>query len=141
MILSTLLFTLFFVIANIYFIPGWVFLGAAVLTLGKLHGFFLAFFASNVSAFIGYQFVHFIRPRHFDLSKKPLLKKVMQKFEHQPILCTFITRSLCQTYPMASYALSLTNISLKNYMIGTFLGLIFPLTVYTFLAQIILGSA
>src|SRR3989338_1354596 len=59
-VVGLLLFSLLFALGNLIQIPGWVFLAAAVLALGRVYGGIATFFAASVSCVFTYVTIRYL---------------------------------------------------------------------------------
>jgi len=123
-------------------IPGFIFTIAGGLIFGALFGTILSILGSMIGAFLC-----------FLLSKKygrPFVEKMLKKedfgaiddlFQEKGVLMTAFLRAIpVMSFGLASYLVSITNIDIKDYMIGTFIGLIPTTIFYTYLGFYILKS-
>lgn len=107
-------------------IPGMVFVVAGILVYGKVVGFGLAWLASIVS--VGFSFVVVRRLGGTPLGQveKPWLKRILSRLDAHPIRTVLVLRLILWLAPALNYALALTNVRFRDYLIGSALGLIAP---------------
>jgi uncharacterized membrane protein YdjX (TVP38/TMEM64 family) len=130
--ISTFGYILVFTIGNLIQVPGWLFLVAAVLTLGTVPGYLLTLSAAMVSTIVGFFLIRFIGKDSLEKVKFSWVKKIIKHTKESPIRNTVILRFIFQTAPPINYALALSGISFKNYLLGSIIGLPIPVFIYTF---------
>ena len=59
----------------------------------------------------------------------PLFTNIMNRLESRPLSTVILLRCCFFMSPPATYALALSSVPFRTYFLGSFLGLIFPLTV------------
>jgi uncharacterized membrane protein YdjX (TVP38/TMEM64 family) len=101
-----LIFILLFALGNLIQIPGWVFLAAAVLALGRMWGGIATYVAASLSCVMTFFTIRFVGGD------------------------ALLLRILFQTMPALNYALALSGVKFRNYLIGTLLGLPLPIILY-----------
>lgn len=130
LILGSLLFIAMFAIGNIIQIPGWIFLAAAVLALGKVSGGLVTYLAANISCLLTYLLVEFLGKDALRGLTNPLALKLFSGLDKYPIRTVFALRLFFQTLPIVNYGLALSGVKFKQYFIGTLIGLPLPLFLY-----------
>jgi uncharacterized membrane protein YdjX (TVP38/TMEM64 family) len=54
----------------------------------------------------------------------------LARLDRRPLLAVLVLRTLFQTMPTLNYALALSGLRLRDYLLGTVLGLPLPIAVY-----------
>lgn len=134
---GVIIFSLVFALGNLLYVPGWIFLVAAVLALGKEWGGLATYTAAMVSAILSYALI-------FKLGKDALrsfdnkwANKIFSNLDHSPIVSIVLLRLLFQTAPPLNYALAMSNIRFRHYLLGTLLGLPLPIFIYCYFFEFI----
>ncbi len=130
-----------FVIGNFIQIPGLIFLAAAVLTLGKVHGGIVTYLAAITSCMVSFFVIRAIGGQALTNLKFAWANKIFNQLGNYPIRSIFILRSVFQTQPLLNYSLALSNVKFRDYLIGTIIGLPLPITVYCLFIDSILKLA
>ncbi|MFY9260152.1 MAG: VTT domain-containing protein [Gallionella sp.] len=125
-----LIFVLLFALGNLIQIPGWIFLAAAVLTMGQVWGGLATYFAATLSCLFTFFVIRGIGGDALRTLKNPLATRLLRQLDTHPIRSVVLLRMLFQTVPALNYALALSGISLWKYLIGTLLGLPLPIALY-----------
>ena len=125
-----LIFILIFSLGNLIQIPGWVFLAAAVLTLGKAWGAAATYIAAMVSCIITFLTIRFLGGNALRQIKNKLAIGLLDKLDAHPIGIILLLRILFQTVPALNYTLAMSGVKFRDYLIGTLLGLPLPILLY-----------
>lgn len=125
-----LLFVLLFSLGNLIQIPSWLFLAAAVLTLGQLWGGIVTYLAASVSCLLTFILIRAIGGDALRAVPHPLATRILAQLDQHPLRSVLWLRVLFQTVPALNYALALSGIPLWKYVLGTLLGLPLPIAVY-----------
>lgn len=125
-----LIFVFAFALGNIAQIPGWVFLAAAVFTLGKTVGGLATYIAASLSCVATFFTIRLVGGNALRTLDSPLAVRLLRQFDAHPIRSIVLLRVLFQTLPALNYTLALTGVKFRNYLIGTLLGLPLPIALY-----------
>ncbi|MFC6519695.1 TVP38/TMEM64 family protein [Undibacterium arcticum] len=125
-----LIFTLLFCLGNLIQIPGWIFLAAAVLALGRTWGGMASYVAAVVSCTVTFFTIRLIGGDALRELKNPYAVRILRKLDTDPIKSIVLLRTLFQTVPALNYALALSGVRFHQYLVGTMLGLILPIILY-----------
>ena len=127
-----LTFVLLFVLGNLVQIPGWLFLAAAVLALGQGWGWLVTYLAACISCVVTFLLVRWLGGDALRALPGRGLLKVLEHLDRRPVRSVIVARVLFQTLPALNYALAMSGIRFKAYLIGTALGLVLPLFAYCY---------
>ena len=127
-----LTFVLLFVLGNLVQIPGWLFLAAAVLTLGQGWGWLVTYVAACISCAVTFVLIRWLGGDALRALPSRWVLKVLEQLDRRPVRSVLLARILFQTLPALNYALAMSGIRLRSYLLGTALGLILPLLVYCY---------
>ena len=119
-----LVFVVLFSIGNLIQTPGWIFLAAAVLTLGKLMGGLATYAAASASCVVT---IGGDALRQLD---NKIALRIFRRLDTHPIRSIALLRMLFQTVPALNYALALSGIKFRHYLVGTLVGLPIPISLY-----------
>jgi uncharacterized membrane protein YdjX (TVP38/TMEM64 family) len=125
-----LIFILLFALGNFIQIPGWIFLAAAVLALGRTLGGLATYAAAIVSCVMTYLVIRFVGGDALRQLDKPVIARLLRRLEAHPVRSVVFARTLFQTAPPLNYALAMSGITFRDYLIGTLLGLPLPIFFY-----------
>lgn len=119
-----------FCVGNLVQIPGWIFLASAVLALGQLYGGIVTYIAAMSSCAITFLIVRLIGGDALRKLDSKFARSIFAKLEQYPVASIAMLRTLMQTAPALNYALGLSGVSFKQYMVGTAIGLPLPILLY-----------
>jgi uncharacterized membrane protein YdjX (TVP38/TMEM64 family) len=125
-----LLFVLLFSFGNLIQIPGWVFFVAAVLTLGSVWGGVVTYVAAVTSCAITFVTIRALGGDALRLFKNRIAVRLLRQLDARPIASVALLRVLFQTVPALNYALAMSGIKFRTYLIGTLVGLPVPIALY-----------
>lgn len=124
------IFILLFCMGNLIQVPGWIFLAAAVLALGKTWGGIATYIAATISCIFTFLTIRFIGGDAIRGLKNRTALKIFHGLDAHPIKSIALLRILFQTVPALNYALALSGVKFHKYLIGTMIGLPLPIMVY-----------
>ena len=125
-----ILFVLLFSLGNLIQIPGWVFLAAAVLTLGRVWGGVVTYVAAVTSCAFTFVTIRALGGDALRLLKNRVAVRLLRELDAHPIANVALLRILFQTMPALNYALAMSGIRLRTYLVGTLVGLPIPIALY-----------
>lgn len=128
-----LIFILLFSLGNLIQIPGWLFLAAAVLTLGKVMGGVATYVAASISCVLTFLAIRYIGGDALRRMDNRIAARIFGQLDAWPVLTVFLLRTLFQTVPALNYTLALSGVQFRNYLAGTLLGLPLPILLYAML--------
>lgn len=129
-LLGLVLFALLFSLGNLIQVPGWIFLAAAVLALGKLWGGVATYVAASLSCVCTFLIIRLLGGDALRQLDHPLAIRILARLDGQPVLAVALLRVLFQTLPALNYALALSGVRFRNYLAGTMIGLPVPIAIY-----------
>ena len=127
---GVILFALLFALGNLIQIPGWIFLAAAVLALGRLWGGLATYIAATFSCCCTFVLIRLLGGDALRQLDNRLARRIIAHLDEHPVLVVASLRVLFQTVPALNYALSLSGVRFRHYLAGTLLGLPLPIALY-----------
>ena len=121
-----LIFCAAFCVGELLYIPGTVFLVAAVLAWGRVAGAGIGFVAGMLAIKVTFLLVRGAGGQALGESKRPFIRRVMANLDQRPIRVVFILRLLFWTSPPLNYAFALSSLTFRDHLIGSALGLVLP---------------
>lgn len=125
-----LIFVLLFSLGNLIQIPGWVFLAAAVLALGRTMGGLATYVAAIVSCMMTFLAIRFVGGNALRQLDNRTVARILRQLDARPIRSVALARILFQTAPPLNYALAMSGVRFREYLVGTLLGLPLPIFLY-----------
>ena len=136
-VLGLFFFCLAYSVGNLVYVPGWIFLVGAVLALGKEWGGMASFLAALCSASISFFLIRSVGGTALRSLNNKWGDRIFSHLDQRPILSVALLRLLFQTLPAINYALALTDLRFRHYMIGTLIGLPLPIFLYCYFFETI----
>jgi uncharacterized membrane protein YdjX (TVP38/TMEM64 family) len=126
-----LVFVLLFALGNLIQIPGWLFLAAAVLTLGRDLGGIATYVAACISCVATFLIIRFVGGDCACASSTTGSRAyLLGRLDFRPVASIVLLRMAFQTVPALNYALAMSGVRFRSYVIGTLLGLPLPILLY-----------
>ena len=125
-----LIFVLLFCLGNLIQIPGWLFLAAAVLALGKVWGGVATYIAASISCAFTFLVIRQIGGDALRKLDSRIAVRLLGQLDARPVRSILVLRILFQTVPALNYSLALSGVGFRDYLIGTLLGLPLPIFLY-----------
>ncbi len=132
-----LLFVAVFTAGELLHVPGMVFIAAAILAWGQLTGFFVALGAAVVSVSVSFVVVRAIGGKALARIERPLMKKLLARLHARPVLTIVTLRAVFWLSPPLNYALAMTDLRFRDYLVGSAIGLVIPILGAAFLFDLI----
>lgn len=127
---GVMFFVLLFSLGNLIQIPGWVFLAAAVLTLGRVSGGVVTYIAAVISCAFTFVTIRALGADALRLLQSRVAVRILRELGAHPIGSVALLRILFQTMPALNYALAMSGTKFRTYLIGTLVGLPLPIALY-----------
>ncbi|MCA9219280.1 MAG: TVP38/TMEM64 family protein [Planctomycetales bacterium] len=126
------LFLLIFSVGQLLHVPGMVFVAAAIFLYGRFAGGGLALIGAVTAVTFSFVLVRAVGGKALGEIERPLMKKLLAHIDQRPIRVVAMLRLIFWMLPPLNYALALTNVRLRDYVLGSTLGLLIPVGVAAF---------
>jgi len=124
------IFVLVFALGNLIQIPGWVFLAAAVLALGRTWGGLATYVAASISCVVSFLVIRFVGGDALRQLDNRVVTRILRRLDSHPVGSILLSRVVFQTLPALNYALAMSGVGFRAYLLGTLLGLPLPIALY-----------
>ncbi|MCB1907536.1 MAG: VTT domain-containing protein [Rhodocyclaceae bacterium] len=124
------LFVGLFCLGNLAQIPGWLFLAAAVLALGRVGGGLATYMAACVSCMVTFYSVRWLGGDALRQLDGRLARQLLARLDAAPVASMIALRTLFQTAPALNYTLALSGVASRDYLLATLAGLPLPILLY-----------
>lgn len=124
------IFAMLFALGNLIQIPGWLFLAAAVLTLGRGPGGVATYVAASISCVATFLIIRFVGGDALRRLDNRFATYLLGRLDARPVASIVMLRMLFQTVPALNYALAMSGVRFRAYLAGTLLGLPLPILLY-----------
>lgn len=115
-----------FAAGNLIQIPGWLFVSAGVVAWGGLAGGALALLGALLAVTVTFIVVRVIGGKAPEGKRRPLFEKLLGGLERRPVRTIVILRALFWMAPPLNYALALSRVRFRDYLVGSAMGLALP---------------
>lgn len=130
MVTGVLVFSALFALGNLMQVPGWIFLAAAVLALGPWWGGLVTYTAACLTCITTFGLIRLLGGDSLRTFDGRLATRIFARLDAHPAQSVLLLRLLFQTLPALNYALAMSGIRLRAYLLGTLLGLPLPIAIY-----------
>lgn len=130
MVTGVLVFSALFALGNLMQVPGWIFLAAAVLALGPAWGGLTTYMAASLTCTTTFGLIRLLGADSLRTFDGRLATRIFSRLDAHPVQSVLLLRLLFQTLPALNYALAMSGIRWRAYLLGTLLGLPLPIAIY-----------
>jgi uncharacterized membrane protein YdjX (TVP38/TMEM64 family) len=130
-----IVFVAIFCVGELAHFPGAVFVAAAVVAYGRANGGVLAFAGALAAASVSFVVVRTIGGKPFAAIRSPLARRLLSHLEDHPVRTIFLLRLLFWMAPSLNYALALSNVRFRSFLLGSALGLVAPIAALVLLTH------
>jgi uncharacterized membrane protein YdjX (TVP38/TMEM64 family) len=128
---GVLLFLLAFCAAHLAYLPGMMFVVASVLSYGQVWGGILGWLGAVLAVSATFMVVRTVGGRAPEKVSRPRLQKLLATLEKRPIRTIIVLRMVFWLAPALNYALALSRLKFRDFLIGSAIGLLLPIGVAT----------
>lgn len=118
-----------FALGELLHVPGFLFVAAAVLAYGRFVGGAAAYVGAVVSVIVSFAVVRGVGGRALGGLKNARVRRILDRLEERPVRVVALLRLLLWMAPPLNYALALSPVRFRDYVVGSALGLILPIAV------------
>ena len=131
------IYLLAFTVGELLHIPGLVFVGAAVLSWGRLGGGVVAYVGALVSLSLSFLVVRGIGGKALaDVQWKwRPVRALLARLDRQPIATIALLRLILWIAPALNYALALSAVRFRDYLAGSAIGLLLPVAILSLVVE------
>lgn len=122
--LGAVVFMLCFVVGNLIHLPGMLFVVAALLAWGRTDGALIALAAGLVACTTSFVIVRAVGGTPLAEPRHPWARRVLAHLDRRPIPVIAALRIGFQFSPPVNYALAMSSVRLRDYVLGSALGLV-----------------
>ena len=126
-----LVFVALFAVGSLLQLPGWLFVAVACLAYGRLAGGALANVGALVAVTVTFLVVRSVGGTALAAVERPWVQRLLARVETRPIRTIAVLRLGLAVAPYLNYALALSRVRLRDYVLGSAAGLVVPIAVMT----------
>ncbi|MCA9692295.1 MAG: VTT domain-containing protein [Myxococcales bacterium] len=127
--LGLAVFALIYCVGVVAHIPGLVFVVAAVFAYGALKGGVIGLLVGIPAVSLTFLIVRAIGGRPLERVSHPLARRFLDHLDERPILSVVLLRIFFVMMPGVNYGLALSSVRFRDYVIGSAIGLVIPVSV------------
>jgi uncharacterized membrane protein YdjX (TVP38/TMEM64 family) len=120
---------------------GITFVGLAVALYGRLPGGALAFAGGLVAVLVSFAVVRGIAGRPFAAVRNPIMRRMLDRLEARPLTTVVVLRILFFVGAPLNFALALSPLRPRDYVMGSVIGLLPPTFVLAAFFDLLFGGA
>ena len=119
-------FVLTFVAAQLLYVPGFVFVAVAGLVYGPIWGPIASVLAATISVAVSFAVVRGIGGQPLQYIQNPLFRRWLDRLDQEPLRSMILIRLFFWAMPPVNYALAMSNVGFRDYMVAAVIGLTPP---------------
>jgi len=123
---GALLLIALFCLGELVHVPGWVFLIGAVIAYGRLRGGLLGYVGALCSVSVSFFIVRGVGGKPLGAIRWKIVRRILAHLDTHPLRTVFLLRTILWLAPQLNYALALSNVRFRDYILGSALGLVLP---------------
>lgn len=116
-----------FTVGELMHVPGLIFVGAASVAYGQALGVAASFAGALTSVVVSFLLIRAIGGQPLSDFERPFVRKVFARLEEQPIRTVAVLRVLFILSPALNYALAMSKVRFRDFVLGSALGLALPI--------------
>lgn len=118
-----------FMVGNLLQIPGMLFVVASILLYGKLVGGAVALVGGMLAVMTSFVVIRAVGGKALTKIDKPFVRKILDRLDERPVRTIVLLRLFTWMSPPVNAALALSRVRLRDYAVGSALGLMLPIAV------------
>ena len=117
-----------FVGAQLTNVPAIVPLGFGVVFFGPVQGTLIGYAAALVGISIAFFLARGVGGQPLEDIERPFVKRLLARLDERPIRTVALVRLLLWVFPPVNYALAMSTVRYRDYIVGSSIGLIVPMS-------------
>ena len=135
---GVLLFVLVFSLGLLAQLPGLLFIAVAVLAYGRTMGAVVALGGAVVAISVTFFVVRRFGGSALAEIESPLLRRMLSQLDTRPLRSVILLRAVFGVAPVLNYALALSSLGYRDYLIGSVIGMAPPIALAAVLLDVAL---
>ncbi|MEO0325025.1 MAG: VTT domain-containing protein [Myxococcota bacterium] len=121
-------FLAIFALGELLHVPGVVFVAAAIVAYGPVLGGIAGYLGALASVSVSFFVVRGVGGQQLAAVRRPFIQRMLARLDAQPVRVVALLRVALWMAPPLNYALAMSSVRFRAYLIGSALGLALPLT-------------
>lgn len=126
------LFVVIFALGELLHVFGLIFVAAGVYAFGQTTGLVLGIIGGIVAVCVSFLVMRAVGGRAFTRIDRPWVRRALRRIDTRPVLTVIVLRLVLIMHPSLNYLLALTSIRFRDYLIGSAIGLVPPISLFVF---------
>jgi len=126
--LGVIVFGAAFVGAQLTNVPAIVPLGFGVVFFGPVQGTVIGYAAALVGISIAFFLARSVGGQPLEEIERPFVKRLLARLDERPIRTVALVRLMLWVFPPVNYALAMSSVKYRDYIVGSSIGLIVPMS-------------
>jgi uncharacterized membrane protein YdjX (TVP38/TMEM64 family) len=122
------LFVGIFALGQLLHVPGLVFVAAAMFVYGRLTGTVVSLVGAVIAVTVSFVVVRAVGGQPLASLRRPFARRMLDRLDARPVTSVALLRLVFIMAPPVNYALAMSNLRLRDYVAGSGLGLLGPVT-------------
>lgn len=135
---GVLVFVVVFSVGLLAQLPGLLFIAVAVLAYGRTMGALVALGGAAVAISVSFFVVRRFGGSALAEIESPWLRRVLAELDTRPLRSVIVLRAIFGVAPFLNYALALSSLGFRDYIIGSIIGMAAPITIAAVLLDVAL---
>lgn len=123
---GVVLFVVGFALGELVHIPGMVFVAGAVLAYGQVGGFAVGLLGAVFSVTVSFLLVRTFGGQALEKIRWKFVQRLLAKLDARPVRTVVMLRLVLWLAPALNFALAMTRVRFRDYLLGSTLGLLVP---------------
>jgi len=137
---GVLLFAGLFVVGVLLHLPGMIFVGTAIIVIGRDSGYFISLGSATLAVCISFLIARTIGGKALGEVKASFVRRLLKRIDDHPIRVMIVFRLIFFLSPPLNFMIALTRIRFRDYAVGSAVGLIIPMFAVTVLFDWLLAT-
>ncbi len=121
-----------FCVGELVHVPGFAFVAAAAFAYGPVDGAALSFVGAVAAQSVTFAFVRAVGGKPLATVRWRFVRRLLGHLDRRPVRTIALLRLLLGIAPPISYALALSGVRFRSYLVGSALGLVVPVAIISF---------
>ncbi|MBY0275075.1 VTT domain-containing protein [Candidatus Binatia bacterium] len=137
-VFGVVVFVVVFSVGLLAQLPGLLFIAVAVLAYGRTMGALVALGGAAVAISVSFFVVRRFGGSALAEIENPWLRRVLAELDTRPLRSVIVLRAIFGVAPFLNYALALSSLGFRDYIIGSIIGMAAPITIAAVLLDVAL---
>lgn len=124
------IFNVLFILGSLMHIPAMLFILVAILIYGPVKGALLGYLGVVIAMTANYLIIRTMGNKVLNEIPNKRLQNMLVRLQRQPLLTVILIRLVFWAAPVVNYALAMTSINTRHYILGSAIGIILPVAVF-----------